>query len=152
MLFSRPAEFLALHVGAAFIAFLALASPASAQFGVSPSQTSSFFDDFRSRTQQMQQSSAGFRSGDVVYDYDSGTYVNSADGEMRPEDLLREARQVSQPAVRSGSAAMAARSVGDYTNYSGQYTSPTGYFAPTYVSDPFLTGKRNLKLGPVNVG
>lgn len=152
MLFSRPAETLAPHVGAAFIFLLALASPASAQFGVSPSQTSSFFDDFRSRTQQMQQSSAGFRTGDVVYDYDSGTYVNSADGEMRPEDLLREARQVSQPAVRSGSAAMAARSVGDYTNYSGQYTSPTGYFAPTYVSDPFLTGKRNLKLGPVNVG
>lgn len=123
-----------------------------AQFGVSPSQTSGFFDDFRSRSQQMQQSSAGYKTGDVVYDYDSGTYIGTEEQQMRPDDLLRQAREVAQPAVRSGSAAIAARSVGDYTNYAGQYTSPTGYFAPTYVSDPFLTGKRNLKLGPVNVG
>lgn len=152
MLSHRPAESLALRLGAVFTVLLALAGPASAQFGVSPSQTSSFFDDFRSRSQQMQQGSAGYRTGDVVYDYDSGTYTDSDNGEMRPEDLLREARQVSQPAIRSGSAAFAARNVADYTNYSGQYTAPTGYFAPTYVSDPFLTGKRNLKLGPVNVG
>lgn len=125
---------------------------ASAQFGVSPSQTSSFFDDFRSRSKKMEESSAGYRTGDVVYDYESGTYTGVKEGQMRPDDLLREAREISQPAIRSGSAAFAARSVGDYTNYSGQYTAPTGYFAPTYVSDPFLSGKRNLKLGPVNVG
>lgn len=123
-----------------------------AQFGVSPSQSSSFFDDFRSRSKQMQQGGSGYKSGDVVYDYESGTYTGADDDQMRPDDLLRQARAVSQPAVRSGSAAVAARYVGDYTNYAGQYTTPTGYFAPTYVSDPFLTGKRNFALGPVNVG
>lgn len=139
-------------VGVFFAVLAAVVVPASAQFGVSPSQTSGFFDDFRSRSQQMQQSSAGYRTGDVVYDYDSGTYMSADEGQMKPDDLLREARDISQPAVRGGSAAFAARSIADYTNYSGQYTAPTGYFAPTYVSDPFLSGKRNLKLGPVNVG
>ena len=152
MSFHRPAAFQVSSVGVFLAATIVLVLPASAQFGVSPSQTSGFFDDFRSRTQQMQQSSAGYRTGDVVYDYESGTYTSADEDQMRPEDLLREAREASQPAIRSGSAAFAARSVGDYTNYSGQYTAPTGYFAPTYVSDPFLNGKRNLKLGPVNVG
>jgi len=128
-------------------------STAQEHFGVSPSQTSNFFDDFRSRSAQMQQGAAGVRTGDVVYDYESGTYVGAeSEGQMRPEDLLRESREVAQPSVRSGSAATAARSVGDFTNYAGQYSTPTGYFAPTYTSDPFLNGKRNLKLGPVNVG
>lgn len=126
---------------------------ASAQFGVSPSQTSTFFDDFRARSSQMQKGGAGVRNGDVMYDYDSGTYVGTeSEGQARSEDLLQQAREVAQPAVRSGSAAFAARSVGDYTNYSGQYSSPTGFFAPTYTSDPFLAGKRNVKLGPVNIG
>lgn len=134
------------------IVFFATAA-AYAQFGISPSQTSSYFDDFRGRASHMQQAGSGVRSGDVVYDYDSGTYTG-ADGEsqMRPEDLLREARSIAQPSVYSGSGAVASRAVGDYTNYSGQYTSSTGYFAPTYTSDPFLSGRRNLKLGPVNVG
>ena len=123
-----------------------------AQFGVSPSQSSGFFDDFRSRSKQMQQGSSGYKSGDVVYDYESGTYKGKGEGQMRPDDLLREAREVAKPAVLSGSAASAARAVADYTNYAGQYNSPTGYFVPTYVSDPFLTGKRNLALGPVNIG
>lgn len=124
-----------------------------AQFGVSPSQTSTFFDDFRSRSNQMQQSSAGVRSGDVVYDYDSGTYVGSeGQGQSSQDELLRQAREVAQPSVQSGSAAAAARKIGDFTNYSGQYAAPTGFFAPTYTSDPFLEGKRNVKLGPVNIG
>jgi hypothetical protein len=141
----------ALRAGLPVMAFW-LAGQVHAQFGVSPSQSSSFFEDFRSRSKQMQQSGSGYKSGDVVYDYDSGTYMGMEEDQMRPDDLLRQAREVSQPAVRSGSAAVAARYVGDYTNYAGQYTSPTGYFAPTYVSDPFLTGKRNFALGPVNVG
>lgn len=141
-----------LRAGMISAIFNAALVPANAQFGVSPSQSTSFFDDFRSRSQKMQNSSAGYRTGDVVYDYESGAYVGADEKQSKPEDLLRDAREISQPAVRSGSAAFAARSVGDYTNYSGQYTAPTGYFAPTYVSDPFLSGKRNLKLGPVNVG
>jgi hypothetical protein len=134
------------------VAALWFAGQTFAQFGVSPSQSSTFFDDFRSRSKQMQQSGAGYRSGDVVYDYESGTYMGNEEIQMRPDDLLRQAREVAQPSVRSGSAAVAARYAADYTNYAGQYTTPTGYFAPTYVSDPFMTGKRNFSLGPVNVG
>lgn len=127
----------------------------NAQFGVSPSQTSNFFNDLRSRTGQMKkttQSSA--RSGDVVYDYEKGAYVSQEDqeGYQSLQKLLVSDRQISQPSVRSGSSAFAARAVGDYTTYSGQYSQALSYFAPTYTSDPFLTGKRNLKVGPVNIG
>lgn len=129
---------------------------ANAQFGVSPSQTSNFFNDFRNRSGQMKASEAASapRSGDVVYDYEKGAYVSQEDQEgfQSLQELLRSDRQLSQPSVRSGSSAFAARSVGDYTSYSGQYNQALSYFAPTYTSDPFLSGKRNLKLGPVNVG
>jgi hypothetical protein len=66
--------------------------------------------------------------------------------------LNEAARQMGQSAWRNGSGATAARAVGDYTYYSSQYASPNTFFAPTYVSDPFLGGKRNLKLGGVNLG
>jgi hypothetical protein len=66
--------------------------------------------------------------------------------------LNEAAREMGQPAYRSGSNAFAARAAGDYTYYSGQYASPSTFFAPTYVSDPFLGGRRNLKIGGVNMG
>lgn len=126
----------------------------SAQFGVSPSQTSNFFNDFRNRSGQMKKTAQAARSGDVVYDYEQGAYVSQADQEgfQSLQHLLRSDREISQPSVRSGSSAFAARSVGDYTSYSGQYAQGLSYFAPTYTSDPFLSGKRNMKLGPVNIG
>ena len=127
----------------------------NAQFGVSPSQTSNFFNDLRSRNGQLKKSSqAAARSGDVVYDYEKGAYVSQDDqeGYQSLQQLLKSDRQISQPSIRSGSSAFAARSVGDYTTYSGQYSQSLSYFAPTYTSDPFLSGKRNLMLGPVNVG
>ncbi len=127
---------------------------ANAQFGVSPSQTSNFFNDFRNRTSQMKKTAPAARSGDVVYDYEKGAYVSQEDQEgfQSLQQLLRSDRDISQPSVRSGSTAFAARSVGDYTTYSGQYSQALSYFAPTYTSDPFLSGKRNMKLGPVNIG
>ncbi|MEZ5384306.1 MAG: hypothetical protein R3F13_02195 [Prosthecobacter sp.] len=128
---------------------------ANAQFGVSPSQTSNFFNDFRGRSVQLKKASqASTRTGDVVYDYESGAYVSQEDQEgfQSLQQLLRSDREISQPSVRSGSSAFAARSVGDYTTYSGQYSQALSYFAPTYTSDPFLSGKRNMKLGPVNIG
>jgi hypothetical protein len=113
-----------------------------------------FFDDFRTRQMKDREAtSAGTRDGDVMYDYSSGVYRDNEQepmGQRSPD--LETAREISRPSVRSGSSAFAARSVGDYTNYSGQYTTPTGFFAPTYSSDPFLNGRRNLKLGPVNLG
>jgi hypothetical protein len=137
------------------IALCLLSQNASAQFGVSPSQTSNFFNDFRGRSVQLKKASqASTRTGDVVYDYESGAYVSQEDQEgfQSLQSLLRSDREISQPSVRSGSSAFAARSVGDYTTYSGQYSQALSYFAPTYTSDPFLSGKRNMKMGPVNIG
>lgn len=127
---------------------------AKAQFGISPSQTSNFFNDFRVRASLMKKTAQAARSGDVVYDYEKGAYVSQEDqeGYQSLQQLLRSDRDISQPSVRSGSSAFAARSVGDYTSYSGQYSQPLSYFAPTYTSDPFMSGKRNMRLGPVNVG
>ncbi len=152
---SRPIPINALLMVITITAGCLLPLRSNAQFGVSPSQTSNFFNDLRSRAGQMKkttQSSA--RSGDVVYDYEKGAYVSQEDqeGYQSLQQLLRSDRQISQPSVRSGSSAFAARAVGDYTTYSGQYSQSLSYFAPTYTSDPFLTGKRNLKLGPVNIG
>ncbi|MCX6853986.1 MAG: hypothetical protein NTV80_03675 [Verrucomicrobia bacterium] len=113
-----------------------------------------FFDDLRARSvSERASSNASTRDGDVAYDFDSGVYRDAQGSTMgqRNQDL-ELARNISRPSALSGSSAYAARSVGDYTNYSGQYTTPTGFFAPTYTSDPFLSGKRNLKVGPVNVG
>lgn len=130
-----------------------------AQYGASPSQTGLFFDDLRARANQSNLGSgSGVRSGDAVYDYDRGVYTNSA-GDERPmgqsqtvAGLNEAAREMGQPAYRSGSNAFAARAAGDYTFYNGQYATPSTFFAPTYVSDPFLGGRRNLKVGGVNMG
>jgi hypothetical protein len=153
---SRPVPINALLMGFTLTAGCLLPLRSNAQFGVSPSQTSNFFNDLRSRSGQLKKAaqSASARSGDVVYDYEKGAYVSQDDqeGYQSLQQLLRSDRQISQPSVRSGSTAFAARSVGDYTSYSGQYSQALSYFAPTYTSDPFLSGKRNLSLGPVNIG
>ncbi len=131
-----------------------IVSQSFSQYGASPSQTGLFFDDLRLRqNNERATTQAGTRDGDVSYDYGAGVYRSGHDsimGQRSPD--FESARNLARPSVRSGSSAFAARSVGDYTNYSGQYSSPTGFFAPTYTSDPFLSGRRNLKLGPINVG
>lgn len=150
---SRPTHF---GVCSLLLLFVAALSPqiANAQFGVSPSQTSNFFNDFRGRSSKMKANAPAARSGDVVYDYESGAYKSQEDQEgfQSLQQLLRSDREISQPSIRSGSSAFAARAVGDYTSYSGQYSQSLSYFAPSYTSDPFLSGKRNMKLGPVNIG
>lgn len=141
------------------LAWLAVQSAALAQYGASPTQTGLFFDDLRNRSAQSPlntSSSAGVRSGEAVYDYEHGVYRDNQarDREMGQtvSGLNEAARQMGQPAYRSGSAAFAARSMADYTYYAGQYASPTSFFAPPYVSDPFMGGRRNIKLGGVNIG
>jgi hypothetical protein len=130
-------------------------SSVQAQYGASPTQTGLFFDDLRSRqkAESASKSSTGTRDGDVTYDYDSGMYRTSEESQMGQRSTdYQSAREVGRPSVRSGSNAFAARTVGDYTNYAGQYASPTGFFAPTYISDPFLNGRRNVRVGPINIG
>lgn len=138
---------------AAALVFSVTCSEVYAQYGVSPSQTGMFFDDLRARQRaESAASSSGARDGNVVYDYDSGIYRATGEEMGQRSSDYQAAREMSRPSIRSGSNAFAARTAGDYTNYSGQYTAPTGFFAPTYISDPFLNGRRNLRLGPVNVG
>ncbi|MEN3941321.1 hypothetical protein WJU23_08510 [Prosthecobacter sp. SYSU 5D2] len=129
-------------------------SSVQAQYGASPTQTGLFFDDLRSRqkAESAATSSTGTRDGDVTYDYDSGMYRSTDTAMGQRTTDYESAREVSRPSVRSGSSAFAARTVGDYTNYAGQYASPTGFFAPTYISDPFLNGRRNVRVGPINIG
>lgn len=131
---------------------------ANAQYGASPSQNGLFFDDLRNRANQSRLGS-GVRSGEAVYDYQSenSAFTYAADGrEMGAAQSVtgmnEAARQMGQPAYRTGGGAIAARAVGDYTYYSSQYSSPNTFFAPTYVSDPFMGGKRNVKVGGVNLG
>lgn len=131
----------------------------SAQTGVAPSQTGLFFDDLRSRANAFRagavDESAG-ASSSGVYDYSRGEYTGEsyeerALGERAPsgEDLERGLGQASSQA---GYLSRTKRYTDDYSKLSGTYASTSTYFAPTYITDPFLAGKRNLKLGPVNIG
>lgn len=138
--------------------FLCAANVCHAQYGASPSQNGLFFDDLRNRAMQSRLGS-GVRSGEAVYDYESenSAFTYAADGrEMGAAQTVtgmnEAARQMGQSAYRTGGGAIAARAVGDYTYYSSQYSSPNTFFAPTYVSDPFMGGKRNIKVGGVNLG
>ena len=131
------------------------------QTGVAPSQTSSFFDELRARSNMFRENAVdeaatlGGASG--VYDYSRGEYT----GETYEERPLGErppigdelVRSVGSQTYRAGYYGSSRRSVGDYTGASSSpYPSSSTYFAPTYITDPFLSGKRNIKLGPVNIG
>lgn len=130
-----------------------------AQNGVAPSQTGLFFDDLRNRANAFRSDavdeSATTRSSGV-YDYSRGEYSGQsyderALGERAPtdEDL---ARGLGQASNQAGYLSRTKRSVDDYGRVPGAYSSTSTYFAPTYITDPFLAGKRNLKIGPVNIG
>jgi hypothetical protein len=121
-----------------------------AQYGVSPSQTGMFFDDLRARAENRQKT-GGVRQGEGVYDFSQEGFAIGPDG--TPMGPLEEAsRQVNQGYTATGSYIYSQRQAGDYTQYSGPYPSSGDFFAPAYTSDPYLGGKRNLKVGPVNVG
>ncbi len=140
---------------------LFVSQQAWSQTGVAPSQTSSFFDDLRKRSEL-------FRAGAVdesslpsatsgVYDYSRGEYT----GESYDERALGErppigdelTRAIGTQTYRAGYVGASKRSTGDYTGASSSpYPNTSSYFAPTYITDPFLAGKRNIKLGPVNIG
>lgn len=131
------------------------------QSGVAPSQTGLFFDDLRNRAFQ-------FRNGAVdesaptassgVYDYDRGEYTGEAVTEDERElgERLASGEEITRalgtPSARSGYLGYSRRNVGDYSGASGPYPSTSTFFAPAYITDPFLAGKRNIKVGPVNIG
>ena len=139
------------------IAFTALvgslASTTHAQYGVSPSQTGMFFDDLRGKADSRNKKDQ-VQQGEGVYDYsDQAGYQGGAEGGADGNSVMHDAsRQIAQGYNSNGTFVYSQRQSGDYTQYSGPYQSSSTFFAPTYTSDPFLGGRRNLKLGPVNVG
>ena len=118
-----------------------------AQYGISPSQTGAFFDDLRGKAGSKSEQTAIRQSGE--YDYTQGAYQGGAGTGSAIEDA---SRQINQSYNGMGNLIYSNRQAGDYTQYSGPYPASSTFFAPPYTSDPLLGGKRNLKLGPVNLG
>ncbi len=151
-------HFLAISGVLAFFCFPVIR--ATAQYNIAPSQTGSFFNDLRARANQVrsgttvdQSQPSGATGTAGVYDFsrDQGQYTG------QPVDQ----REVGTPIggygftrdVGTGAPTTSSRRAsGDYTSNGGPYQSSGTFFAPAYVSDPFLGGKRNIKLGPVNIG
>lgn len=121
---------------------------ALAQYGVSPSQGGMFFEDLRARSAARSEELEGERIGEGVYSYDQDGFIESEEGSAVAEG----ARDIGIPLNSAGYTIYSKRSAGDYTHFASPYPSSSTFFAPTYTSDAFLGGKRNLKLGPVNLG
>lgn len=144
-------------------AILLLAGSLHAQMGVAPSQTGMFFNDIRIRAEQVrtgmanQANPAGSAMGvEGVYTFDESQYTGQPIDQRalgNPMGFDAIARQIGTPfAAGPGPTSYSRRLAGDHSGYNGPYPSTNTFFAPTYISDPFLAGRRNLKLGPVNIG
>ena len=137
---------------------LLAAGTASAQFSVSPSQTSLFYNDLRQRAQQQNgtsvDESASRSSGNYDFDPTAGYTGDSSGRPMGEREAFdyEGARGMGQQNTRSGSVGYSRRAAGDYTSSGSPYPSTGTFFAPTYITDPFLAGKRNIKLGGMNIG
>jgi hypothetical protein len=150
MIFSVKAFFRKFTSAGAFMGLVVVPGVTFAQTGVAPSQTGLFFDDLRNRA-------SNFRtpSQDQSATRSSGVYDFSEDGGYEDERPLGQRTYAGEESGRQiGVSAYGAtsRTAGDYTGATGPYPTTSTYFAPTYITDPFLSGKRNVKLGPVNIG
>ena len=141
----------------AIIASWCVTTSASAQTGVAPSQTGLFFDDLRNRASLFRAQPAVDETGartSGTYDFDRGEYTGEADIE-RPLGARTPAEEDFNRGVdlRGGYVGASRRRPGDYSGASDSpYPATSTFFAPTYITDPFLSGKRNIKIGPVNIG
>jgi len=122
-----------------------------------------FFNDIRIRAEQVRDGMAnpvnvpGTAMGtEGVYTFEESQYLGlPVDQRMlgMPLGLDEMNRQVGTPYASGASpSGYARRLASGNTGYNGPYPSSSTFFAPTYVSDPFLAGKRNVKIGPVNIG
>ncbi|MCE9520640.1 MAG: hypothetical protein K8R87_13950 [Verrucomicrobia bacterium] len=139
------------------MALLALCSVASAQVGVAPSQTGLFFNDIRVRADQVRNGPSSqyaptraTTGTEGVYTFDQSQYTSQPNDRYGMpsvngyDDITRPVGTTPNSNTR--------RVVGGGSGYNGAYPSTSTFFAPTYISDPFLSGRRNVKLGPVNIG
>lgn len=109
------------------------------------------------RSGAVDESARGTTGESGVYDYSRGEYTGESYeerplGERAPigDDLTRS---MGNQTYKAGYIGSSRRSAGDFTGASSSpYPATSSYFAPTYITDPFLSGKRNIKLGPVNIG
>ncbi len=145
------------------MALLTLCGVARAQVGVAPSQTGMLFNDIRARADQVRNgaSSQNTQSGpstgtEGVYTFDESQYTSlQYDRYGMPVASGYDAlsRQVGTPSAGGiNSTSNTRRIPGGGYGSNGVYSSTSTFFAPTYISDPFLSGRRNIKLGPVNIG
>jgi|GEM_PF-535590 len=125
------------------------------QTGVAPSQTGLFFDDLRYRTSTFRNPTVdeGGSRAAGIYDYsnEDGVYVGTDEDERPIGQRSRIFDEEGRP-IGAAVYTTTSRAAGDYTGVVGAYPTTGTYFAPTYITDPFLAGKRNIKLGPVNIG
>jgi hypothetical protein len=144
-------------------ALLMLSGAIHAQMGVAPSETGMFFNDIRIRSNQVREGMSGRAAPtgpatgtEGFYTFEESQYLGLPVDERlvgSPLGFEPVGRQVGTAlgtgsAPRSYSRRMAASSSGNI----GTYPSSNTFFAPTYVSDPFLSSRRNVSLGPVNIG
>lgn len=156
---AQPHPLYRLKSGLAVGLILLSAGVASAQFSVSPSQTNLFFNDLRQRANQPPgtvDESASRTSGSYAYDPSEGYTGEAIDrpmgsrGGIDPGDS--RGMGMSQEGLRAGAVGYTRRNAGDYTSSGSPYPTTSTFFAPTYITDPFLSGRRNIKIGGLSVG
>ena len=127
-------------------------SHAHAQTGVAPSRTGSFFDDLRKRSDTYRSGTQDTQTGGV-YDYSSGEYIDDSRplGE-RPLIGDEASQAMGNQTYKAGYVGSSRRNAADFTGSPSSYPASSSYFAPTYITDPFLSGKRNIRMGPINIG
>lgn len=128
-----------------------------AQTPIAPSQNGMFFDDLRKRASQVRQGNTATEQGQVTgtagtYDYSGGQYTGEP-GELGQMPVDPYGRPIGTPGGGGTQpVTFARRLTGDYTRYTDYSGGASSHFTPNYVSDPFLGNRRNIKLGPVNIG
>ncbi|MBL9113700.1 MAG: hypothetical protein JNJ83_01740 [Verrucomicrobiaceae bacterium] len=108
-----------------------------------------FFDDLRGRSSSRAATSGEVTSQEGIYTYDDGAFLAPDQMAGQTDDT---AWDIGAPLSNAGYTIYSRRQQGDYTQYASPYPSQGQFFSPTYTSDPYLGGKRNLKVGPVNFG
>jgi hypothetical protein len=129
-----------------------------AQTGVAPSRTGSFFDDLRKRSEvyrdnaQNPNAQQGPTSG--VYDYTNGEYIGEESRPLgeRPPIGDEVSQALGNQTFKAGYVGSSRRNAADFSGSPSSYPASTSFFAPTYITDPFLAGKRNIRMGPINIG
>jgi len=136
--------------GWAAIALALSSGPSRGEIGILPTRTGLFFDELRSRAVEFERSARGSESATAESYTFNRSHYRAAGPEA--EGLTDPRRSIGQPYPDGDVYTHSQR----YGRSFGRYAEPEGnqggFFAPTYVTDAFETGKRNFKLGPIAFG